>query len=55
MDTSKRIENLERSVRRLQWAVLALLLALVCVGVLGASPPQELTLRKAERHRVANV
>ena len=44
MDTSKRIENLERSVARLQRAVLALLLALVCVGVVGASSPQELTL-----------
>ena len=44
MYTSNRIENLERSVRRLQRAVFGLLLALVCIGLLGASSPQELTL-----------
>ena len=49
MDTSRRIESLERSVRQLQPVVFALLFTLVCVGVLGASGacvPQELTLRK---------
>ena len=46
MDTSKRIENLERSVRRLQRRLLFLAVLLVGCATVAALPHEELMLRK---------
>ena len=45
-DTSERIEQLERSVRRMRLGMMALAVALGGVAMLGASQPKELDLTK---------
>ena len=47
-DTSERIEQLERSVRRMRRGMMALVAALGCVAMLGAIQSKELDLTKLQ-------